>query len=188
MVESGERLRGGLSPLRRAVLAELAEPASATEVAARLGETRQRVAYHVRELEKGGLVELVELRPRRGCVERVVRAVSRAVVIDPEVIGDLDAAGEQDRFAAETLLAHAARAMRDVGRMRREADRQGKRLITFAIEADVGFERPADVRRFAEDLAHKVAELAAEYDTGASRRRYRVIVGGHPAPKPEETS
>lgn len=184
VVESGERLRGGLSPLRRAVLAELSAPGSATEVAARLGESRQRVAYHVRELEKAGLVELVELRPRRGCVERVVRTVSRAVVFDPEVIGDLGAAEEQDRFAAETLLVHAARAVRDVGRMRREADRQGKRLITFAIEAEVGFERPADVRRFADALALKVAELAAEHDTGAAKRRYRVIVGGHPAPKP----
>lgn len=188
VVESGGRLRGGLSPLRRAVLAALAEPGSATEVAARLGESRQRVGYHVRELEKGGLVELVELRPRRGCVERVVRAASRAVVLDPEVLGDLGAAGEQDRFAAETLLAHAARAVRDVGRMRREAGRQGKRLVTFAIEAEVGFERPADVRRFAEALALKVAELAAEYDHGAAKRRYRVIVGGHPAPKPEEGS
>lgn len=188
VVESGERLRGGLSPLRRAVLGQLSEPASATEVAARLGASRQRVAYHVRELEKGGLVELVELRPRRGCVERVVRTVARAVVIDPEVIGDLDAAGDQDRFAAETLLAHAARAARDVGRMRREAERRGKRLITFAIEADVGFERPTDIRRFADQLAERVAELAAQYDTPAAKRRYRVIVGGHPAAKPEEAS
>ena len=55
------------------------EPASATEVAARLGESRQRVNYHVRALERGGLVELVEERARRGCTERVVRATADAV-------------------------------------------------------------------------------------------------------------
>lgn len=186
IVHSGDRLRGGLSPLRRAVLAQLHEPASATEIAARLGESRQRIGYHVRELEKGGLVELVELRQRRGCVERVVRTTSRALVLDAEVIGDLDPAGDQDRFAAETLLAHATRAVRDLGRMRREADLQGKRLVTFAIEADVGFSRPADIRAFADALAAEVARLAAEHGDDHSKRRYRVIVGGHPAPKPEE--
>jgi DNA-binding transcriptional ArsR family regulator len=76
-----------LSPLRGAVLAELREPASASEVAGRLGETRQRVNYHVRALERGGLVELVEERARRGCTERVVRATADAVVVEPTVIG-----------------------------------------------------------------------------------------------------
>ena len=42
-----------LSPLRRAVLERLREaPASATEVAGELGESRQRVNYHVRALER----------------------------------------------------------------------------------------------------------------------------------------
>ena len=35
-----ERLRGTLSPLRRRLLAELREPASASGLAARLGESR----------------------------------------------------------------------------------------------------------------------------------------------------
>src|SRR5215207_8515105 len=91
-----------LAPLRRAVLEALQEPGSATEVAARLGETRQRVNYHVRELERAGLVELVEERARRGCTERVVRATASAVVVEPIVIGEVS---EQDRYAADTLLA-----------------------------------------------------------------------------------
>ncbi|MFD7232661.1 helix-turn-helix domain-containing protein [Streptomyces sp. NPDC059881] len=37
-------------------LEELREPASVTVLAARLGESRQRLNYHLREMEKSGLV------------------------------------------------------------------------------------------------------------------------------------
>ena len=158
--------RARLSPLRRRVLAELREPASAAALAARLGESRQSVNYHVRELERAGLVELVEERRRRGFTERVVRV-----------------AEAQDRFAADALLALSAQALGDVAEMRERAGAEGRRLVTFAIEADVGFERPADIERFADALAERIAELAAEFDSGRSRRRFRLIAGGYPKPK-----
>jgi DNA-binding transcriptional ArsR family regulator len=181
VVRGGERLRGGLSPLRRRLLAELREPASAAVLAGRLGQSRQRLNYHVRELEKAGLVELVELRPRRGCVERVVRATARAVMVDPDASGDLRTA-TQDRFAADALLAVAARTISDVAAMRAQADAQGRRLVTFAVEAEVGFARPADIQRFAERLGQQVAELVAAFDSGRPEHRYRLVAGGHPAP------
>jgi DNA-binding transcriptional ArsR family regulator len=179
VLQPGDRLRGSLSPLRRSVLAALREPSSATTVAARLGESRQRVNYHLRELEKAGLVELVEVRQRRGCAERVVRASADAVVVAPAVVGELaDAA--QDRFAVESLLASAARTFEDVAPMREEAAAAGTRLITFTVEADVGFRRPADIERFAGRLAAEVAALVAEFDAPGAARRYRIAVGGHP--------
>jgi DNA-binding transcriptional ArsR family regulator len=165
------------SPLRSAVLSALRTPGSATEVAERLGSTRQRVNYHVRELERAGLVELVEERPRRGCTERVMRATCGAVVVEPRVVGVVP--DEQDRFAADTVLEGGARLVRDVAAARSAAAERGQRLLTFAIEAEVGFERPADVERFTDALADRIAELAAEF--GPGRRRYRLFLGGVPA-------
>lgn len=173
-------MRGALSPLRRRILAEVREPASATAVAARIDESRQRVNYHLRELEKAGLVELVETRQRRGGTERVVCATARTVVVAPEVLGEGDAE-DQDRFAAETLLTTAARTFDDVAAMRDRATQAGKRLVTLTITADVGFSEPADIARFAEDLATRVADLAAAYDSPQANRRYRLVIGGHPA-------
>jgi DNA-binding transcriptional ArsR family regulator len=180
VLREGDRLRGTLSPLRRRLLAELREPASATVLAARLGETRQRVNYHLREMEKGGLVELVAERQRRGRIERLVRATSRTVVVAPTVIGE-SATGDQDRFAVDTLLAVTARTFGDVAEMRERAQAAGKRLVTFTIDAEIGFAQPADIQRFADRLAERLADLAAEFDTPGSGRRYRVIIGGHPA-------
>ncbi|MCO1658540.1 winged helix-turn-helix domain-containing protein [Pseudonocardia humida] len=178
-------LRGSLSPLRRRILAELREPASATVVAGRIGQSRQRVNYHLRELEKAGLVELVETRPRRGRIERIVRATARTVVIVPEVVGEVPV-DEQDRFAVETLLATTAQAFGDVAAMRERARDAGKRLVTFTVSAEVGFAEPSDIARFADDLAARVADLAATYDSPQARRRYRVVVGGFPTPNPSE--
>jgi DNA-binding transcriptional ArsR family regulator len=181
----GADMRGSLSPLRRRILAELRDPASATVVAERIGESRQRVNYHLRELEKAGLVELVETRPRRGSVERIVRATARTVVVAPEILGE-SSIDDQDRFAAETLLAMTARTFGDVASMRESARSAGRRLVTFTISADIGFAEPADIGRFADDLAARIAELAATYESAGAHRRYRVVVAGHPAPRPSD--
>lgn len=119
VLHEGE-LRGRLSPLRQRILSELREPASATLVADRIGETRQRVNYYLRELEKAGLVELVGTRQPRGRTERMVRATASAVVVVPQLLGELPTE-DQDRFAAEALLASTARTLRDVATLRDDA-------------------------------------------------------------------
>ncbi|MEW9533456.1 winged helix-turn-helix domain-containing protein, partial [Microbispora sp. NPDC049125] len=60
-----------LDPVRARLLAELAEPGSATTLAARVGLPRQKVNYHLRALERHGLVELVEERRKGNMTERV---------------------------------------------------------------------------------------------------------------------
>jgi DNA-binding transcriptional ArsR family regulator len=177
LLQEPERVRTALSPLRRSLLERLREPSSATRVAAELGLPRQRVNYHLRELERAGLVELVEERKRRGCTERML--VAREFVVDPAVIGA--AAEAQDRFAAEHLVNTAAGVVRDVARMQEAAEERGHRLLTFTIEAEVGFAEPADLDRFVEELARTVAAF------DAPGRRYRVVIGGHPAPAKEKT-
>ena len=49
-----------LDPVRARLLAELAEPGSASSLAAKVGLPRQKINYHLRTLEQHGLVELVE--------------------------------------------------------------------------------------------------------------------------------
>ena len=104
-------------------------------------------------------------------------------MVDPSVIGE--AAAAQDRYAAAHLVQIAAGVVRDVARMQTAADREGKRLLTFTIETEVGFAEPEDLERFTEALTQSVAATAARFD--APGRRYRVVVGGHPAPAKEDT-
>jgi DNA-binding transcriptional ArsR family regulator len=147
---------------------------------------RQKVNYHLRQLEAAGLVELVEERRRRGCVERVMRASAEGFVVDPTVLRTGSAVTERDQFAAEHLVDTAAATVRDVSRMRAAAVERGQRLLTFTIEADVTFAEPADVHRFTDALASAVARTAEEFGAEGDGRRYRIVVGGHPAPAPAE--
>ena len=150
-----------LSPLRRRILDALVEPASATQVAAVLERPRQQVNYHVRTLERAGLVELVEVRRRRGCTERIVRAVAGAFVVDPAVMQPPGTASAGDQFAAEHLVATAGAVVRDVCRMQAAAERAGRRLMTFTIETDVAFAEPGAVEAFTTELAEALAGVAA---------------------------
>ena len=59
-----------LDPVRARLLAELAEPASATMLAARVGCPAEG-ELPPRALERHGLVELVEERRKGNCTERV---------------------------------------------------------------------------------------------------------------------
>ena len=180
-------LAAAASPLRRGLLERLQEPASASELSKELGQSRQALNYHLRELERLGLVEVVGERQRRGFVERVFRSKARRLVVDPSVLrmsaadGDdvLPAPDVLDRHAAEHLAATAGRMVRDVAMMQEAAERTGRRLLTFTIEADVRIGSPADVERFADALADAVARTAADHDTPGGRH-YRVVVGAHP--------
>ncbi|MGH3680268.1 MAG: ArsR/SmtB family transcription factor [Natronosporangium sp.] len=198
-----DELRGALAPLRRRLLVRLRTPASATELARELGMGRQKINYHLRKLEDAGLVELVELRRRRGCQERVLRARADAFVVDPGVLtgsGRADPAGSDrtgparsagpeltragDRHAVDHLVAVASETVREVTRMQTAADRAGLRLLTFTLESQVRLAEPADLHRFTEALAGAMATVVAEFDAPGGRP-YRVVGAGHPFPDPE---
>src|SRR6476619_5714281 len=109
LVDAPDALRTALTPVRQRLLERLREPASAVVVAGEFGLTRQKVNYHLRALEDAGFLELVETRPRRGCLERVLRTSARAFVVAPGVMAPAirptraprgaDAERRQDRFA-----------------------------------------------------------------------------------------
>lgn len=184
LIEDVEKARQGLTPLRLRMLALLREPGSAATLAVALGLPRQKVGYHLHALEKAGLVTPAGERQRRGFTERLFIAEAGAFVVDPSIFGVPPSSAEkQDRFAAEHLVARSAETVREVTRMQAAAATEGSRLLTFTIEADIGFAAPQDVEAFTERLTVMVAGLAEEYAPKAEGRRYRLLIGGHPAIK-----
>jgi DNA-binding transcriptional ArsR family regulator len=176
-----------LHPLRRRILESLQEPDSATGLSRRLGIPRQKLNYHLRELEKDTLVELVEERRKGNCVERVLRATARSYVISPETLGKLAADPEQirDRFSSAYLVALAARSIHELGELRARAGKAGKKLPTLSLQAEVRFASAADRKAFTDELTQEVARLAAKYhdEKTEAGRTFKFMVGGYPALK-----
>jgi DNA-binding transcriptional ArsR family regulator len=174
-----------LDPLRLRLVDELRhEPDSASGLARRLRLPRQKVNYHLRELEREGFLELVEERRKGNCIERVVRATARAFVIDPGILGALgiDPAEFQDRFSSAYLVAVATKTIRDVATLRERAEKAGKRLATFTLQTEVRFATAADRAAFVEELTADIARLAARYhnEHAEGGRRFQFVVGAYP--------
>lgn len=180
LIEDAVRARLALDPVKSQLLAALREPGSAASLAKRLEMPRQKLGYHLRALEAAGLVRLVEERPRRGFTERVLVAEAGAFVLDPALLAGGSTTDKQDRHAAEHLVQAASTVVREVTRMRGAAEAAGQRLLTFTIEADVGFVQPQDFEDFTAALAQSVAALAERYAPGEDRRGYHLIMGAHP--------
>jgi DNA-binding transcriptional ArsR family regulator len=185
VIDDPAAAEASLDPTRARLLAELAEPASATMLAARLGLARQKVNYHLRALERHGLVELVAERRKGNVTERLLRATAAAYVISPAALAAVapDPANAPDRLSARWLLALAAQLVRDVGDLISGATRAGKPLATFAIDATVRFASAADRAAFADELASAITTLVGRYhdETAPGGRDHHVVVALHPS-------
>jgi len=168
------------------MLENLDRPDSASGLSRRLGIPRQKINYHLRKLEDAGLVELVEEKMRRGCLERMVRVTARAFVVSPEFLEGLAADPETiaDRYSSAYLVAAAARMVRQVAEQREKAEKAGQLMATFTLESEVAFQSPADFNAFSRELAEAVARLSSKYDRchSGSSRPFRIVVGAHPRP------
>ena len=186
VIEDAEAAAAALDPVRARLLGELAVPASAAGLAARVGLARQKVNYHLKALEGHGLVKLSEERRHGGITERVLQASAASYVVSPAAVtaSAADPAASDDRLSAAYLVALAGRLVREVGALSRRAGTSGRRLPTLAIDTQIGFRSAEDRAAFADDLTAAVLDLAARYhhDDG---RPHRLVVAAHPVP--EET-
>lgn len=183
LLQSAAQVSAILPPLRRRILQSFTGPESAAGLARRLEMPRQRINYHLREMEKAGLLEMTGERQARGCTERLLRPTARAYLVNPEVLGDLASEPDNtsDRFSSSYLIAVAARLIRDVATLRGRAARARRKLATMTLQTDIRFKSPAERTAFADELTTTLARLAAKYHSNApNARSYRFLVGGHP--------
>ena len=177
-----------LDPIKGRMLGALNEPASAAGLAARLGMPRQKVHYHLRALEEYQLVEPVEERTWGGLTERLFVASAVSYVVSPAALGLIaaDPARSNDRLSASYLVALAARMVREVGALWRDATKARKRLATLSLDTEIRFRSAADRAAFTSELANAVSGLVARYhdEHSPGGRSHRLIVASYPAPAP----
>lgn len=179
-----------LEPMRSRLLSELAAPASAASLAARVGVTRQKINYHLNALQTHGLVRLAEERKWGGLTERLLVATAASYVISPGALGPIaaDPSREVDRLSASYLIALGARVVREVGELVSRAKETSKRLATLAVDAEVRFRSPNDRAAFTSELAEAIRTLVSKYhdESAPDGRLHRLVVLAHPLPhKPE---
>ena len=144
--------------------------------------------YHLKALERHGLVELVEERRKGNVTERVLQATAASYLISPIALNEVspDPRRFADRFSAFWLLALAGRMVQEVGKLIAGAAAARQKLATFAIDGEITFRTAADRAAFAEELGTEVTRLVDKYHDSAPSprgRRHRLVVALHPALK-----
>jgi DNA-binding transcriptional ArsR family regulator len=171
-----------LNPIRIKILGLLKEPDSASGLARKMDMNRQQLNYHLKELEKNKLVELVEEKKKGNCIERIVRASARSYLICMETSAEEPAALIKDKFSSTYQVAAAAAIIRDVAALREAAAREKKKLSTFTLQTAVNFSDPSALHDFTEELSQSIARLVAKYHSSAPEARsYTFNLFAHPA-------
>ena len=186
VIDNPAAAAAALDPVKTRLLGELAQPASAAALAARLGIPRQKLNYHLRSLEDHGLVRVAEKRQWGGLTERLLVATASSYVVSPDALGPVaaDPGRRADRLSAGYLIALAARVVREVSALIRRAKEADKRLPTLAIDTEIRFRSPADRAAFSDELTAAITKLVSSYHdpTTPGGRSHRFVVVAHPLP------
>jgi DNA-binding transcriptional ArsR family regulator len=178
---------------RRRILEMARSPVSAVEMAERLGETRQRVGYHVRRLVDAGLLEDVEVARRGAMVDKRYRASARAYALaSSDLLGPLAARLDSpgDRESLVHLLGAVHEVQSDLARVLATRGTADERLPTLTLSSRIRFRNAAERGAFADALVLALTEVVAAHTTpdrgedGApgDGDPYRLTLTLHPTP------
>jgi len=173
-------------PLRREILAALRTPDTAAGLARRLGRSRQSLGYHVKELERAGLVRHAGERRKGNFVEQLYQATARRFVVSWRFAADPErlAATLRDQVSLARLADLGDRLQRDAAAWVERAAHEGREIASASVEAEVRLPDDASRAAFMADYVASLNALLAKHGR-ARGPRFRVALAAWP--DPEET-
>ena len=181
LLDDPEAVQALTHPVRVRVLEALRTPDSAAGVSRRIGQSRQNANYHLKELERAGLVQRAGERRKGAFTEQLYRASASTYVVSPRVAwGDERRASTmRDQVALENLVALGERLQHDASDLLDHATFDGEEIASAAVEAEVRF---ADDEARAEFMADYLAALGPLLKKHGSShgKSYRVAVAAYP--------
>lgn len=192
-IEAVDQAAALLKPLRLAVLKRLDAPRSCPELAEALGEPTQKLYYHVKVLEKVGLVAKIGERRVGGIMEGVYQAAARSYWLSPALVGQIGGPRRaRDGLSREFLLSLAEQLQGEVALLARDESRlQAPTLgLSAQIELRDGGERAAFMAELQSTLQALATKYGATGDASGStdRATFRLLVACYPAiPAPAAT-
>lgn len=183
-----ETLKVVLHPLRTRLITAMANEAKTVkELSSIVGVEPTKLYYHIKLLQKAGIIAAVEERQLGNLTETSYLCTARDFLIDPELSKGL---GEGSAFEGTIATFVAALRSSLLGSYRRtlekKKDRDGKKQ-TFSL----GIQALRLDEGEAEDFLRRFNELVAEFDgkrgdAGKARRQYEIGFAFYPSVSPEE--
>jgi DNA-binding transcriptional ArsR family regulator len=173
-LEEIEQAEALLKPQRVEVLRQLAEPRTCSEVAERLGQTPQRVYYHVKRLVEAGLVDLVSERKVRGIREGIYQAGARSYWLSPRLVGRIGLRKAHDALSLGYLLDLMEEVQADIAGL----DRTAPELPSIGLSGEIRV-RPESRQEFLNELQSMLQDLFTRYG-GAEGDAFKLAIACYP--------
>lgn len=147
---------------RRRILELARDGVSAVDLALQLGETRQRLGYHLRQLVEADLLS-EETGERRGAVvEKRYRARAEVYALSPDLLGPLAARLDAgDRQSLAHLLGAVHQVQRDVTAVLESGPET--RVPTLTLSTRIRFADAAERGAFADALVRALTDVVAHH-------------------------
>lgn len=172
-------------PVRAAILDAMREPATAAAVARAVGQSRQNVAYHVRELEKVGLLRHVGQRQSGNFLEQVYETAAHTFVVSPTATwGDPDvrAAAMADQLSLGELFRSGERLQRDSATLLDRAAFDGQEIPSASVTTEIRFASDEARAAFLREHLDMLSALARKHGS-RSGQPYRLVLAAYPDPE-----
>src|SRR5215468_1027066 len=184
VVDDRDQLAALTHPTRLRILDALRTSDSAAGVARRLGEPRQRVNHHVRELVKAGLLVAAGERRKGNFVEQLYESAAGTFVLSPRLTwGDgARLAAIADQVSLHHLVDVGERLQRDAAALLDRAAFDGAQIPSATVEATVRFADAPARAAFLDEYLALTAELV-ERHAAPEGEAFTVTLVVHPAPE-----
>lgn len=176
-------------PVRLQVLEALRRPTSASAIARELGQPRQKINYHLKELERGGLIRPAGERRKGNMVERLYESVAGTFLVSPRIAwgGARRADALRDQASLGALVALGERLQHNAAHLLDRAAFEGEHIASASVDAEVTFADAAAQSAFMQEYLTALGSLLKKH--GGNRRavgaRFRVIMAVYPDPDEE---
>jgi DNA-binding transcriptional ArsR family regulator len=188
LVDSVDQAAVLLKPLRVAMLREMEEPRTCPELAERFDETPQKIYYHVKTLERAGLVERTGERWVNGIAEGFYRATAQSFWLSPRLVRSLGGRwAVEDQTSLRILAGHAEEMLEDVAHLA-ERSTAGEHIPSLSLAVDIALPHAERRGEFLEELRTTFERLARKYTSSKSSHApetFRFTLACYPTPPRE---
>jgi DNA-binding transcriptional ArsR family regulator len=184
IVSEPEQAAALLHPVRSEIISLLKEPRSATELSKQMNDSPQKVNYHLKTLEKSGLVVRAGTRNVRNLVEVLYRSVGKTFLLSDSLgLSQEQVQKLQDQTALAHVLAFTEKVKRDAVSLMEQTEEE--QIPSAVMELEISLAGLTERQAFLQDYSNMLTELINKHHDPKQNdsRTFHVSMTMYPKPK-----
>jgi DNA-binding transcriptional ArsR family regulator len=176
-LDTVDQLKVLLAPPRVELMTRMATPTTCPQLGKQLSMTPQKIYYHVKALEKAGLVRKVREERVKGIMQGVYQASAHSIALSPRLVARLGGRKAlTSSVSLSRLLDAADQIVRDV-----QVLSERNKPASLTIDTTINL-APGHRVSFLRDAGRAIEDLARRYTTAGEAQPFRLLVACYESP------